>query len=119
MIEVLEKEKVVKTLNSYFSMLQATGYVKPIATKRFLAYLFIVDFVEKVYDMLDEKDYNIIRDALLKLFSTGCCLLPYNLFCKNRVTIGQPVHSKVFAVRITEADSWHRVTENDKLRATV
>lgn len=118
MIQVLEKGKAIETLNRYFTTISATGYVKPIVVKRFLAYLFLVDFVEKIYEFLDESDYNFIRDALLKLFSTGCCLLPYELFCKNRTFIAESEHSNVFVVRIAEKDSWHRITEGDSYRTT-
>ena len=116
MIEVLEKDKAINTLNNYFSLLQSTGYVKHSATARFLMYMFIVDFVEQLYDLITECDYNIIRDALLKLFSTGCCLLPYAEFSSARTKIGEPTHSRIFSVRVTEENSWHRITEDERFR---
>ena len=120
MINVIEPKKALEYTNRYFSMLSNTGYVKLPVVKRILLYLWTVDFVQTLYYFMSEKDYKKIEKLMNKVFSFGCCLLPYEAFYAGKTQVGRGVigrayHMGVFNQRHTE-DSDPRRTEDDKLR---
>ena len=118
MLLAIENNKAKSVLDNYFSMLAETGYVKRPVIQRFLAWLFLIDFVELVYDQLTDSDYNTINDALLCLFSTGCCLLPYNAIIqrsRSNITISESAYMGTFEIRATEQEMW-RIAENNDFR---
>lgn len=121
MLQVIAEKRALKTLDTYFSTVEKTGYVKDNVLDRFLMYLFLIDFVEFTHDFFTEKDYNTVADALASLFSTGNCMLPYPVFCANRITLGRAHYMGTFKVRVTEAErianTKKRITEDDNLRA--
>ena len=114
MLVAVEKEQAKKFMDKYFSMLSVTGYVKRPVVMRYLAWLFLVDLVEKVYGLLDDDDYTKINNALICLTSNGCCLLPY-VYQKADITWGAPIYMGEFRVRITEDELW-RSTQNNEVR---
>ena len=101
MLVAVEKEKAKELLDRYFNLLGSTGYVKRPVVLRYLAWLFLVDFVEKVYGLLYNKDYTAINDALICITNGNCCLLPY-IYESQNITWGQPIYMGKFKVRLTE-----------------
>lgn len=120
MLQVIAEKKALATLNTYYSTVEKTGYVKHNVLLRFLMYLFLIDFVEFTHDYFSEDDYNIVADALGVLFSTGGCMLPYPVFCTNKIKLGRAHYMGTFKVRVTEAErianSNKRITEDEHLR---
>ena len=122
MLQVIAERKALATLTTYYNTVEKTGYVKHDVLLRFLMYLFLIDFVEFTHDYFTEDDYNIVADALGVLFSTGGCMLPYPVFCTNRIKLGRAHYMGTFRVRVTEAErianSDKRITEDENLRTT-
>lgn len=120
MLQVVAEKRALQTLNTYFSVVEKTGYVKHDIRLRFLLYLFLIDFVEFTHDYFTQKDYDIVSEALSKLFSTGGCLLPYPVFCTNRAKVGRAHYMGSLKVRVTEGERISqrkkRITEDDYLR---
>lgn len=117
MLVVIQREKGKKILDGYFEALSYTGYVKHPTVKRFLAWLFLVDFVELIYTRLTDEDYNLINRALACLFNGGSCLLPYDALeniAKN-VFIANSQHMRTFDIRETEKEQW-RIAEDNATR---
>ena len=116
MLIALEKDKAKELIDKYFSMLAVTGYVKRPVVLRYLAWMFLVDFVEKIYSLLSSEDYTKINDALICLTNVGCCLLPY-MYDYMPITIGRPMYMGEFRVRLTEDEKW-RFTHRNEPRIT-
>lgn len=120
MLQVIAEKRALKTLETYFNVAEKVGYVKHDVLFRFMLYLFLIDFVEFTHDFFTQKDYDIVADALEYLFSTGGCLLPYPVFCTNRVKMGRAHYMGTLKVRVTEgeraATRKKRFTEDDFLR---
>lgn len=120
MLQAIAEDRALKTLDTYFSVVEKTGYVKDNVLDRFMMYLFLIDFVEFTHDFFTESDYNTVADALATLFTTGNCMLPYPVFCANRIKLGRAHYMGTFKVRVTEApravDGTKRITEDDNLR---
>ena len=120
MLQVVAEKKALKTLGNYFDMLGMTGYVRNNQVRRFLAYLFLVDFVEYTGDYFTRYDYDTVAEALGRLFANGGCLLPYPVFCTNRITVGTAHYMGKLRLRVTEGknieDRIKRITEDDILR---
>ena len=115
MLLALEKDKAKVLVDRYFSMLAVTGYVKRPVVIRYLAWMFLVDFVEAVYGILGNDDYTKINNALICITNAGCCLLPYMYEKKYDITIGKPIYMGEFHVRLTEDTKW-RETQNNEPR---
>lgn len=115
MLLAVERDKAAGILKDYYTHLSATGFTKHGIVSRYLFWLFILYFVERVYALLSEKDYNLINKALIKLFSSGDCLCSYKLMQTKKVTLGEPIYMGTFLIRTTEENSW-RATESDRLR---
>lgn len=120
MLQAVAENRALDTLDTYFSLVSKTGFVKENVLDRFMAYLFLIDLVEFTHDFFTETDYNIVADALASLFSTGNCMLPYPVFCTNRITLGRAHYMGTLKLRVTEApravDGTKRITEDDNLR---
>lgn len=121
MLQAIAEDRAFKTLGTYFSTVEKTGYVKHETMLRFMMYLFLIDLVEYTHEFFTDKDYNTVADALAKLFSTGGCMLPYPVFCANRATLGRNHYLGTLKLRVTEAEpasaGTKRITEDDNLRA--
>lgn len=120
MLLAVERDKAKGILDNYFTMLTNTGYVKRPAVKRLLAWLFLIDFVEMVYNLLTDEDYNKINRALICLFSTGCCLLPYDAIReidRSHLHTGGSGYMGTFNLRITEENQWRAAEDGETLRA--
>lgn len=102
MLQVIDEGRALDTTTKYFDILKNTGYIKPGMMSRFMLYLFLIDFVDSTHRFFSEEDYNAVDNALRKLFSNGGCLLPYSVFCTNKVTIGRNEYMGVLKNRITE-----------------
>ena len=102
MLQVIDEGRALDTTTKYFDILKNTGYIKPGMMYRFMLYLFLIDFVDSTHRFFSEEDYNAVDNALRKLFSNGGCLLPYSVFCTNKVTIGRNEYMGVLKNRITE-----------------
>lgn len=102
MLQVIDEGRALDTTVKYFDILKNTGYIKPGMLSRFVLYLFLLDFVDSTHRFFSEEDYNAVDNALRKLFSNGGCLLPYTVFCTNKVTLGRNEYMGVLKNRITE-----------------
>lgn len=102
MLQVIDEGRALNTTVKYFDILKNTGYIKPGMMSRFMLYLFLVDFVDSTHLFFSEEDYNAVDNALRKLFSNSGCLLPYSVFCTNKVTIGRNEYMGTLKNRITE-----------------
>lgn len=113
MLQEVERESTEKFLRGYFDELSRKGYVKKDLVRRFIVWLFLVDFVERVYKLLTSDDYNKINDMMICLFNGMNCLLPYD---QNRThfNISDTV-LQIFNLRATE-DAMLRKTELDTIR---
>ena len=87
-------------LGSYFNTLKATGYVKHSIVTRFLVYTFLIDFVDVMKDYITEEDYAMIGALLNRLFTSGNCLLPYEVFCNNKLQIAKPIKNRAYPVDV-------------------
>lgn len=120
MLQVVAEKKALKTLGNYFDTLGKTGYVRNSQVRKFLVYLFLIDFVEYTHDYFTRKDYDTVAEALGKLFANGGCLMPYPVFCSNRVQVGKAHYMGALHLRVTEGkkveDRIKRVMEDDTLR---
>lgn len=117
MLLAVEKPRAKALLDKYFNTLAATGYVKRPVVKKFLIWLFLVQFVERIYELLTDDDYNKINELLINIFSDGGCLLPYMLL-KKKITVGKPLYMGEFDLRITEDNMWRAAEDGETLRAT-
>ena len=115
---MIDEGKALDIVSKYFGFLEATGYVRPDLMKRFFLYVFLLDFVDYAHAFFTEEDYKLMDTALRKLFSGGGCLLPYSVFCNNRVVLGRNEYMGVMKRRITEDASCNedRYTEDDFIR---
>lgn len=102
MLQVIDEGRALDTTVKYFDILKNTGYIKPGMMSRFVLYLFLLDFVDSTHRFFSEEDYNAVDNALQKLFSNGGCLLPYTVFCTNKVTLGRNEYMGTLKNRITE-----------------
>ena len=100
MFSVVDDNKLLSTIDRYYVALEKTGYVKHSTVTRLLIYEFIADFLDNVAFFITEKDYNMIDALLRKLFTNGGCIMPYPVFCTNRVKLHP--YSADGEVRITE-----------------
>lgn len=116
MLQVIAERKALDTLNLYYNQVSQMGYVKHDVLRRFMYYIFLIDFVEYTHDFFTQKDYDVIADALGSLFSTGGCMLPYPVMCANRGTLGRAHYMGTFKVRVTEVEGDDRITEDEILR---
>lgn len=117
MLQVIAEKKALQTLKLYYNQVQRTGYVKHDVLKRFMYYIFLIDFVEYTHDFFTERDYDIVADALARLFSTGGCMLPYPVMCANRGTLGRAHYMGTLEVRATEDEEiTNRATEDMIIR---
>lgn len=102
---MIDEIKALQVANRYFSLLSETGYVKAGLTRRILVYLFLLDFVDFTHAFFTEEDYGMVDRMLQKLFAGGSCLMPYSVFCTNRVKLGRNEYMGVMKVRKTEDDT--------------
>lgn len=115
MLVAVQKEQAKTLLDRYFNLLSATGYIKHPMVVRYLIWLFLVDFVEKVFALLTNEDYKKINDALFCVTNAGCCLLPY-IYTKSNYTWGEPIYMGTFKVRLTETGGWRIQEDNNHPR---
>ena len=110
---LFNENTALRTLSGYFSVLENVGYVKHKTVSKFVMYLFLLDFVDYAFNYLTEDDYELIIRAMKRLFTNGGCLLPYPLFCTNRLTVGKDEYMGRLRVRITQ-NNIDRVTEDSE-----
>ena len=102
MLSVIERDKAKELMDNYFKLLSVSGNAKHPIVYKYLVWLYLLDFVERVYYLLTDEDYNKINDALICIFTgVGSCLLPYQ-YVGSKVTEGVPVYMGTFNLRITE-----------------
>lgn len=102
MLQVIDESKALETTTKYFDILKNTGYMNSGMMQRYLLYMFLLDFVDYTHNYFTEEDYNAVDNALRKLFAGGGCLLPYSVFCVDRVTLGRDEYMGTLKNRITE-----------------
>ena len=86
---LINDEKYLSLIDNYYLVLEKTGYIKQGTLERLLMYEFLVDFVNDVAFFITDKDYAMIDELLRKLFTNGGCLMPYPVFCTNRVELAK------------------------------
>ena len=101
-MQVIDEGKALETTVKYFDILKNTGYVKPGMMQRYFLYMFLLDFVDYTHNFFTEEDYDAVDNALRKLFAGGGCLLPYSVFCVDKVTLGRNEYMGTLNNRITE-----------------
>lgn len=99
---MIDEGKALETTTKYFDILKNTGYMNPGMMQRYLLYMFLLDFVDHTHNYFTEEDYNAVDNALRKLFAGGGCLLPYSVFCVDKVTLGRNEYMGTLKNRITE-----------------
>lgn len=114
MIEIINSKSAVNYLENYYNALKRMGYVKKPVMYRYLAYAFLVDYVDTLYYFLSEKDYCKIEEAMLSIFRNADCLLTYSNFCLQKAKIGNPYAS--VTLRGIETRANLRATETNNLR---
>lgn len=102
MLQVIDEGKALETTTKYFDILKNTGYIKPGMMQRYFLYMFLLDFVDYTHNFFTEEDYDAVDNALRKLFAGGGCLLPYSVFCVDKVTLGRNEYMGTLKNRITE-----------------
>lgn len=73
--------------------------------QRYFLYMFLLDFVDYTHRFFTDEDYNAVDNALRKLFANGGCLLPYSVFCVDKVKLGRNEYMGTLKVRKTEDHS--------------
>lgn len=102
MLQVIDEGKALETTVKYFDILKNTGYIKPGMMRRYFLYMFLLDFVDYTHNFFTEEDYDSVDNSLRKMFANGGCLLPYSVFCVDKVTLGRNEYMGVLKNRITE-----------------
>ena len=117
---MIDEGKALETTTKYFDILKNTGYMNPGMMQRYLLYMFLLDFVDYTHNYFTEEDYDAVDNALRKLFAGGGCLLPYSVFCVDKVTLGRNEYMGTLKNRITEDNAVDIDGENigDKDRYT-
>ena len=100
MASLIDDRKMLSVIDGYYKMLEKTGYVKHSTVTRLLLYEFLTEFVNNTCFFITEEDYVKIDSLVRKLFTNGGCLLPYPVFCTNRVKLAG--YGADGNVRITE-----------------
>ena len=118
MLKVIEQSVVLDYLRKYYGKLAKTGYVKDVDAQRLVFWLFIIDFAEQMYLRLTDSDYTKINKAIINLFSSGSCILPYPYTRKDNLVVPNPWYLGKFNFRITEEGAWKRITEDEQYRFT-
>lgn len=65
---------------------------------RFVIYTFLIDFIDVMAEYIAEADYWLIDELLNRLFSSGNCLLPYDVFCNGKIKVAKPIENQAFPV---------------------
>ena len=102
MLQVIDESKALETTTKYFDILKNTGYMNTGMMQRYFLYMFLLDFVDYTHNYFTEDDYDAVDNALRKLFAGGGCLLPYSVFCVDKVTLGRNEYMGTLKNRITE-----------------
>ena len=115
MKELLSKASAKDAYVRYFNTLRKRGYLGGHSSCRLLVYTFIMDLLHSDLNWyITDEDYAQIRKALRALY--GDCLLPYPIFCTNRIVLGSPMLLGDANMRITEVEEDMRVTEDGYTR---
>ena len=112
---MIDEGRALDTTSKYFDILKNTGYIKPGMMQRYFLYVFLLDFVDCTHRFFTDEDYNAVDNALRKLFANGGCLLPYSVFCVDKVKLGTNGYMGTMKVRKTEDESGYedRFTQDD------
>lgn len=118
MLGLIDENKALDIQERYYSVLKQTGYMKHDMVLRYLAYIFLLDFIDYTHGFFTEGDYNMISKALSVLFTNGGCMMPYPVFCANRAVLGRNEYMGTLKNRITEdlSDNKDRFTEDEIIR---
>ena len=108
MLQMIDEGRALEITKTYFDILKYTGYMKPGMMSRYTIYLFLLDFVDSTHRFFTEEDYNTVDRLLRKLFVNGGCLLPYSVFCTDKVKVGTNDYMGTLKVRKTENGSEDR-----------
>ena len=102
---------VYKSINSYFSILEHTGYKPDNDVYKLIVFAFIEELLDsELSQYITEKDYNSITNALYCIY--GTCMIPYPDYKRGIDTISRKVYDEY---RITETGLF-RSSDDIKLR---
>lgn len=119
MLNVINKSKAMPIVKRYYTKATVTGYVAHPLVKRMMAYMFLIDFIETLYPYFeDDGTYRLIDMAMVKIFTDGGCIFPYEATHANYLQIGKAHYMGNSSLRIT-TDNIMRETENDYLRRVI
>lgn len=120
MLTAIDNDKALSYVSKYFTLVSRTGYAKHNIVQWYLFYLFIIDFVNWVYPYFTDDDYKKVDMAIVKLFSGGNCLVPYQVFSYDKLKIARHVglahYTGPSILRKTEPVGYTRTTEDETLR---
>ena len=107
----------------YYTKAAVTGYIAHPFVKRMMAYMFLIDFVETLYPYFeDDGTYRLVDRAMVKIFTDGGCIFPYEAIHANYLqmvdAVGKAHYMGNSILRIT-TDGIMRDTENDFLRRVI
>ena len=117
MLSVVEKDNAKAILDRYFGALAMRGYINHATVKRFIMWAFLLDFVEKIFYLLTDEDYNKISRVLDMIFYSNNCLLSYESIRQHVNTDDTSVYTAEFSLRATELEML-RKSQADQLRIT-
>lgn len=118
MLELIDSNKALDALKRYFYLLTKTGYVKSATVRKYLVYLFAIDFAHYAMPFLDEGEYIMLDRLMKQTFTNGGCLLPYPVACAKRVTLGDNGYMGKLKIRRTEDINTERPGIEKKDRST-
>lgn len=120
MVGTLDDRRVLELVQRYFNALKEVGYVPADTTFNYMLYLFLYDFVDVLYELFGEEDYDQVNRLLISIFSDGSCLMPYESYGNCRVKVGNNRYNGEMIRRITEGfGSRDRIAEDGRQRGAV
>ena len=114
MLELIDKGKAFEATKKYFYLLEKTGYVKSATVRKYLTYLFAIDFTHYAFPYMDEKDYIMVDRLLKRTFTNGGCLLPYPVACAKQVVLGDSGYMGKLKIRRTEDAPYPGIGKKDR-----
>lgn len=116
MLGVIDTTNAKPIMDAYYRTLGSRGYVNRNIVKRYIFWLFLMSFVDNVYYLLGDDDYNQINDVLNCLLSANRCLIPYEEI-SSRARVQESVYYETFSLRKAENDML-RKSQGEELRRT-
>lgn len=108
--------KALDTLHRYFRILGKTGYSSHDRLSRLMTYCFFLEMLEYCYPFFTEEDYQVLEKCQRALSAGDACMLPYYVYCTNIATLGRPIYTSDYRVRVSQLRGITRITESGIIR---